>query len=179
MVAKGIFHIDDDPNMSASPMNRAFEVEAEVLSRLPPWWGIRLVDAFHAGHVRIIVTPELPTSSWRLYEPSVARDRAAAASLEKQLRWLNHQHIAHRDLELKNVLLTPAGPVIIDFEKAELEAGKDMMLEDWRKIADSLRERDNTRRIADFLMERAPTRRRKSVGGRGRGRAKTMRQRRM
>ena len=165
MVAKGIFHVEENDEMGPTAMNRAFSVESEVLSMLPSWWGFGLVDAFHAGNVRIIVTPELQTYSWRDYKPSLSVDRLIADTLEKQLRWLHSQHIAHRDLELKNVLLTPAGPVIIDFEKANLDASREEMVMDWRKLIDSLRESDGTRRIGTLLAERAPFARRKSVGG--------------
>lgn len=165
LVAKGILHVEGNDEMGPAAMNRAFATESEVLSRLPAWWGFGLVDAFHAGSVRIIVTAELPTSSWSSYRPSVETDRAIAASLEKQIRWLHSKHIAHRDLELKNVLLTPDGPVIIDFEKAEMEASKEEMLDDWRKLLENLRESEDTRRIASFLAERVPFGRRKSVGG--------------
>ncbi len=166
MVAKGIFHIEDDANLGPAAMNRGFEVETEVLSDLPPWWGIHLVAAFRVGDIRIVVTPELTTHSWLSYKPSLMSDRAIAAALGRQLRYLHSQHIAHRDLELKNVLLTTGFvPVIIDFEKATLEATAAELRTDWEKLVGSLREYENTRRIGVALAAMGPLERRHSIGG--------------
>ncbi len=164
MVAKGIFHVEGDDELGPEQMDRAFAVEKEVLAHLPAWWNLWLVDAFRNDSIRVIVTPELPTSSWLLYQPSVASDRAVAQSLEKQLRWLHEQGIQHTDLELKNVMWTPAGPVVIDFEKARPAKTLADEVQDWKKLIHSLRERENTRRIGDLLEARMPGRR-KSVGG--------------
>jgi tRNA A-37 threonylcarbamoyl transferase component Bud32 len=165
MIAKGIFHIEGDPDLGPEQSDAAFAVETTVLGQLPDWWGIRLLNAFRTDRVRIVVTPELPTRPWRTHVPSVEADRAVAAALGRQLRYLHSQHVAHRDLELKNVMLTPAGPVIIDFEKATLEATTAEMRADWEKLVGSLREHENTRRVGDFLAARGPMGRRMSVGG--------------
>jgi tRNA A-37 threonylcarbamoyl transferase component Bud32 len=165
MIAKGIFHIEGDPDLGPEQSDTGFAVETTILAQLPEWWGIRLLNAFRTDRVRVVVTPELPTRPWRTHVPSVDADRAVAAALGRQLRYLHSQHVAHRDLELKNVMLTPAGPVIIDFEKATMEATTDEMRTDWEKLVGSLREYENTRRIGDFLAATAPMGRRMSVGG--------------
>lgn len=170
-VAKGIFHVEGNDEMGPDQMNRAFQTESQVLSRLPAWWNFGLVSAFQTESIRVIVTPELQTSSWLTYKPSVAGDRAVAYALEKQLRWLHAKNIVHGDLELKNVMLTPDGPVIIDFEKAKIGGNP---VTDWTKLIDSLRSQENTRRIGDFLEERKPGRR-KSVGGSRKSRRKKRR----
>lgn len=164
MVAKGIFHIEGNEDLNPEAMDRTFAVEKEVLAHLPAWWNLRLVHAFRNDTIRVIITPELPTSSWLLYEPSVAEDKAMTQSLERQLRWLHNEGIQHTDLELKNVMLTPAGPVIIDFEKARPVKGLVDEVQDWKKLIGSLRDKENTRRIGDLLEARMPGRR-KSMGG--------------
>jgi hypothetical protein len=103
MVAKGIFHIEGDPDLGPEQSDAAFATEAAVLENLPAWWGIWLLNAFRTDRVRIVVTPELPTRPWSTHVPSVDADRAIAAALGRQLRYLHSQHVAHRDLELKKV----------------------------------------------------------------------------
>ncbi len=164
-VAKGIFHVEGNSNLGPEQSDRAFENEKTILAQLPYWWGIELVDAFRTEDVRVIITPELPTKSWQSYQPSVQTDKDYAASLERQLRWLRAHSIAHRDLELKNVLLTQTGPVIIDFEKATIAANTDEMGADWQKLATVLRENENTRRLGTLLEAHNPVGRRKSIGG--------------
>ncbi len=164
-VAKGIFHIEGNGNLGPEQSDRAFANEKTILAQLPIWWGIRLVDAFRTEDARVIVTPELPTIPWRAYQSSVEMDRNYAASLERQLRWLRAHRIAHRDLELKNVLLTQSGPVIIDFEKATMDASPTEMATDWQKLVSVLRENENTRRLGQLLETHNPIGRRKSIGG--------------
>jgi serine/threonine protein kinase len=164
MVAKAIIHIEGNEDLGPEQSDRAFAIEKGVLEHLPAWWNLRLIHAFRNETMRVIVTPELPTSSWLLYQPSVASDKATAQSLERQLRWLHDEGIQHTDLELKNVMLTPEGPVIIDFEKARPAKTLADKVQDWKKLISSLREKENTRRIGDLLEARMPGRR-KSIGG--------------
>ncbi len=181
LVAKGIFHIEGNDDLGPEQMDRAFQTEIDILSRLPAWWRHGIINTFRNSRVRVIVTPEHQTQSWLQYQTSVASDRAIAYALEKQLRWLGENGIAHRDLELKNVLLTTCGPIIIDFEKSKVIGYTDSAATatDWDKLIDSLHELENTRRIGDFLAERRPDGRRKSVGGLRNRRLRSMRSRRL
>jgi tRNA A-37 threonylcarbamoyl transferase component Bud32 len=165
MIGKGIFHIHNDPDLGPDQADKGFLTETHILSQLPAWWGIYLIDAFRTEDVRVVITPELSNQAWSSYKPSVASDRDIANTLNKQLRWLREHNIAHGDIELKNIMLTPKGPVIIDFEKSKLDANTSDFMTDVDKLIYTLREHENTRRIGDFFAEMSSSRR-KSIGGR-------------
>jgi hypothetical protein len=133
-VAKTIWHDRSDPkgDMGIKAQDNAYETEVKILSMLPKWWGIHLIDHFKTKTNRIIVTNEIVTIPWR---------RKGLASLSKQIKWLHAHRIAHNDLELKNILYTVNGPIIIDFEKARFMASKEMMLRDYTVLFESIHER--------------------------------------
>ena len=138
LVAKTIWHDRSDPkgDMGIKAQDDAYETEVKILSMLPKWWGIQLIDHFKTKNNRIIVTNEIVTIPWR---------RKGLASLSKQIKWLHARKIAHNDLELKNILFTVNGPIIIDFEKAQFMATKEMMLRDYSVLFESI-QRKCTRR---------------------------------
>lgn len=136
-------------NANRKAMNDAWNMETEVLSNLPSWWGLQFVDSFREGPMRFIVTTEIPNKRWVTYKPSHALDRQIAFDLEKQIRWLLEAGISHNDLELKNILFTGNSAIIIDFEKASYEKGSDI-----QKILESFSEKENLKGIAKVLSER-------------------------
>ena len=137
LVAQTIWHDRSDPkgDMGIKAQDDAYETEVKILSMLPKWWGIQLIDHFKTKNNRIIVTNEIIT---------IPR-RKGLASLSKQIKWLHARKIAHNDLELKNILFTVNGPIIIDFEKARFMASKEMMLRDYSILFESI-QRKRTRR---------------------------------
>lgn len=132
LVAKTIWHDRSNPkgDMGIKVQDDAYETEVKILSMLPKWWGIQLIDHFKTKNNRIIVTNEIVT---------IPR-RKGLASLSKQIKWLHAHKIAHNDLELKNILFTVNGPIIIDFEKARFMASKEMMLRDYSLLFESMNE---------------------------------------
>lgn len=167
-VAKGILHIEGNNEMGPKQMNKAYNNESSILSKLPDWWGLYLKDSFKENPFRIIVTPEIPNCKWSTYNGD---DKIIAEKLYKQIEWLHTNKIAHNDLELKNILLTcdNKNVIIIDFEKATREASNSSMRDDYRKLIDSLNENDKTKGIASKLEKIAigklPLTRRLSIGG--------------
>lgn len=167
-VAKGILHIDGNNEMGPKQMNKAYNNESSILSKLPDWWGIYLKDSFKEDPFRVIVTPEIPNCKWSAYKGD---DKVIAEKLYKQIEWLHSNKIAHNDLELKNILLScdNKNVIIIDFEKATRNASDSAMRDDYRKLIDSLNENDKTRGIATKLekiaLGKLPLIRRLSIGG--------------
>lgn len=167
-VAKGILHIDGNDEMGPKQMNKAYNNESTILSKLPDWWGLYLKDSFKKNPFRIIVTPEIPNCKWSGFK---GNDKVIAEKIYKQIEWLHSNKIAHNDLELKNVLLTcdNKNAIIIDFEKATKGASDSSMRNDYRKIIDSLNDNDKTKGIATKLEKLAigklPLTRRLSIGG--------------
>lgn len=167
-VAKGILHIDGNNEMGPTQMNKAYNNESSILSKLPNWWGLYLKDSFKEDPFRVIVTPEIPNCKWSGYK---GNDTLIAEKIYKQIEWLHSNKIAHNDLELKNILLTcdNKNVIIIDFEKAIKGASDSSMREDYRKIIQSLNENDKTKGISKKLEKLAigklPRTRRLSIGG--------------
>lgn len=167
-VAKGILHIDGNEEMGPKQMNKAYNNESSILSKLPDWWGVYLKDSFKEDPFRVIVTPEIPNCKWLTYKGD---DKIIAEKLYKQIEWLHSNKIAHNDLELKNVLLTcdNKNAIIIDFEKATKGTSNSAMRDDYRKLINSLNETDKTKGIAKKLEKLAigklPLTRRMSIGG--------------
>ena len=167
-VAKGILHIDGNNDLGPKQMNKAYNNESSILSKLPDWWGLYLKDSFKEDPFRIIVTPEIPNCKWATYKGD---DKIIAEKLYKQIEWLHKNKIAHNDLELKNILLScdNKNATIIDFEKATRGASNSSMRDDYRKIVDSLKENKTTTGIATQLEKLAfgkfPLTRRMSIGG--------------
>ena len=151
LVAKAIMDYTNNTMTDANrmAMNDAWEMEASVIASLPSWWGLQMVDSFREGPVRILVTTEIPNKSWMTYKPSHDLDRRIALDLERQLRWLLDAGISHNDLELKNILFTGDRAIIIDFEKATREKGRDV-----EKIIQSFSEKEHLKGIAKTLLER-------------------------
>ncbi len=167
-IAKGILHIEGNSEMGPKQMNIAFNNEKTILSRLPDWWNLYLKDSFKKDSFRVIVTPEIPNCKWTNYK---GNDKEIAQKLYKQIEWLHSHKIAHNDLELKNVLLTcdNKSAIIIDFEKATTDSSMTSMRDDYRKLMESLNEKEETKGIAKHLKKIAffkivPTRR-FSLGG--------------
>jgi serine/threonine protein kinase len=167
-VAKGILHIDGNDEMGPKQMNKAYNNESTILSKLPDWWGLYLKDSFKEDPFRIIVTPEIPNCKWSGFK---GNDTVIAKKIYKQIEWLHSNKIAHNDLELKNVLLTcdNKNAIIIDFEKATKGASNSVMRNDYQKIINSLNNNDKTKGIATKLEKLAigklPLTRRLSIGG--------------
>ncbi len=148
-------------------MNKAYNNEASILSKLPDWWGLYLKDSFKKDPFRVIITPNIPNCKWSGYKDN---DKLIAEKIYKQIEWLHSNKIAHNDLELKNILLTcdNKNAIIIDFEKSTRGASNASMRDDYRKVIDSLNENENTKGIAQKLQKMAfekLTRRRLSIGG--------------
>ncbi len=116
-IAKGIMHIDDDPEMNTCQRDTAYRMERTVLSKLPEWWGLRLIDSFCRSPFRIIVTNEIEN---RPLGKSEKIPTSALNSIRRQIEWLEDNKICHGDLELKNILFSPdrKKATIIDFEKS-------------------------------------------------------------
>lgn len=154
LIAKAIMDYTNNTMTNANrlAMNDAWEMEASVLTILPAWWGLQMVDSFREGPIRILVTTEIPNKPWITYKSSHALDRRIAEDLERQLRWLLEAGISHNDLELKNILFTGDRAVIIDFEKATREKGRDV-----EKIIESFSEKEHLKGIARHLQERLTT----------------------
>lgn len=168
-VAKGILHIDGDNELGPKQMNKAYNNESSILSKLPDWWGLYLKDSFKEDPFRVIVTPEIPNCKWIGFKGD---DTIIAEKLYKQIEWLHSNKIAHNDLELKNILLTcdNKNTIIIDFEKAARGASNIAMRDDYMKILQSLNENSKTKGVATKLEKMAfgklPITRRLSIGGR-------------
>lgn len=130
LIAKTIWHDISDPHgeMGIKAQDKAYETEVKILSMLPKWWGLRLIDHFKTETNRVIVTNEIEIVKGKL-----------TLKLIKQIKWLHSHKIAHNDLELKNILLTKNGPVIIDFSKSILMATKEEMKKDCTTIRKNLR----------------------------------------
>ena len=153
-------------------MNRAYNNEVTVLSKLPDWWGFHLKDSFKEGDFRIIVTSEIPNCKWNTYTGD--NDDSIAATLYKQIEWLHKHNIAHNDLELKNVMLDCDNKkaTIIDFEKSTVGASKSAMINDYTKIIGNLNESEHTRGIGAKLealaFGKSSNKRNTTFGGRKR-----------
>jgi len=124
-IAKLIPYDIEDPD-DIGRAKKAFEVERYVYSKLPAWWGVRLVDSYIDGNVFVIIITEYKHCKVPSLSPS------AFADVEKQLRWLHSHRIAHNDLEMKNILVScdQKHAIIIDFEKSVLNASPDLMAAD-------------------------------------------------
>lgn len=132
LVAKTIWHdiSDVEGDMGIKAQDKAYKTEVKILSMLPKWWGLRLIDHFKTESNRVIVTNEIETGKGKM-----------TLKLIKQLKWLHSHKIAHNDLELKNILLTKNGPVIIDFEKSILKASKEEMQKDCKTLRKNLKDK--------------------------------------
>jgi len=150
LVAKTIWHdlSDPDGDMGIKAQDKAYETEVKILSMLPKWWGLRLIDHFKTESNRVIVTNEIETIKGKM-----------TLKLIKQIKWLHSHKIAHNDLELKNILLTKTGPIIIDFEKSILMASKEQMQNDCKTLRKNLKIRSK-KKYGDRSLS-AYTRRRK------------------
>jgi hypothetical protein len=155
-IAKAIvdFTNNNITNENRLASNTAWELETEILGSLPSWWGIEYMDSFREGHIRIIVTSEIPNKSWIFYKPSKQLDETIALDLAKQLWWLSEAGISHNDLELKNILFTGDRAIIIDFEKATHSKGRDA-----EKLIESFSEKENLMGIVKYLKAFLGTRR--------------------
>lgn len=154
LVAKTIWHDSDDPegNMGIKAQDKAYRTEAQILKMLPEWWGIYLIDNFKTPLNRVIVTNEIINVPWSSYKQGT-NDRVIAELLFKQIQWLHSHHIAHNDLELKNILLTDsATPLIIDFEKSSLDTTKEQMNNDFTMLLNNMKEHPNTESIGVILQ---------------------------
>ena len=91
-VAKTIWHDASDPegDMGIKAQDKAYRNEVEILTMLPSWWGIHLVDNFKTAHNRVIVTNEVTNVPWNSYKKG-SNDVQIAERLLKQIRWL-HSH---------------------------------------------------------------------------------------
>ena len=136
LVAKTIWHDISDPEgeMGIKAQDKAYKTEVKILSMLPKWWGLRLIDHFKTESNRVIVTNEIETVKGKM-----------SLKIIKQLKWLHSHKIAHNDLELKNILLTKNGPVIIDFEKSILMASKEQMKNDCKTLRKNLKAKSKKR----------------------------------
>lgn len=167
-IAKGILHIEDDDEKNPKQMDKSFNNEINVLSILPEWWGIYLKDSFKDGPFRVVVTPEISNCNWTNYK---GNDKDIAYKIYKQVEWLHGNKIAHNDLEIKNILLTcdNKNAIVIDFEKTTYNATDTSMRDDYRKVIESLNEKEETRGIAKHLKKitvgKLPLTRRFSFGG--------------
>jgi len=172
-IAKGIVHIEGDKELGPKQMDKAYNNEVRILSKLPDWWGIYLLDHFREDVFRILVTPEIKNCKWSLYK---GNDKEIAKILFKQIEWLHKKKIAHNDLELKNILLTcdNKNAIVIDFEKSIIKASDALMKKDYKQLIDSLNETEQTKGIAKYLQKLAvskmPKTRRASKGGKQRRR---------
>jgi len=130
LVAKTIWHDVSDPegDMGINARDNAYKTEVKIISMLPKWWGLRLIDHFKTEFNRVIVTNEIETGKGKM-----------TLKVIKQLKWLHSHKIAHNDLELKNILLTKDGPVIIDFEKSIIKASKEQMKNDCKTLRKKLK----------------------------------------
>jgi serine/threonine protein kinase len=168
-IAKGILHVEDDNELGPKQMDKAYNNETSILSKLPNWWGLYLKDSFKQNPFRIIVTPEISNCKWAAYKGT--DDALIANKLYKQIEWLHSNKIAHNDLELKNILLScdNKNAIIIDFEKATPGASNSAMRDDYRKVIESLKSEEKTKGIATKLEKLAygklPLTRRLSIGG--------------
>ncbi len=151
LIAKTIWHDLSDPegDMGINARDNAYKTEVKILGMLPKWWGLRLIDHFKTDTNRVIVTNEIDTSKGKM-----------SLKLLKQLKWLHSHKIAHNDLELKNILLTKNGPIIIDFEKSIITASKEQMKNDCKTLRKNLK--DNSKKYGNRSLS-AYTRRRRIV----------------
>jgi serine/threonine protein kinase len=170
-IAKGILHIEGDNELGPTQMDKAFQNETTILSKLPDWWGLSLKDSFKKDSFRVVITPEIPNCKWTQYK---GNDKGIAKIIVKQIEWLHSHKIAHNDLELKNILLScdNKNATIIDFEKATLNSSSTSMRNDYKQIIQSLNEREETKGIAkkieSLAFSKLPLRRRFSFGGKTR-----------
>jgi hypothetical protein len=155
LVAKTIWHDASDPegDMGIKAQDNAYMNEVEILTMLPSWWGIHLVDHFKTPQNRMIVTNEVQNVPWNSYKKG-SNDAQIAELLFKQISWLHSHRIAHDDLELKNILLTDsATPIIIDFEKSNLKATKEQLQNDYNVLLRNMKEHANTESIGIILQD--------------------------
>lgn len=129
--------------------SRSFSNEVSILKSLPEWWGLRHITSYEADGRAIIVTNALNEQSWRVYDP--AENEKYAEALCKQLQWLHTQGIAHADLVLKNILNTPEGPVIIDFDRSILNPTPRQIYGDWKALYNAFNHSPNTLGLARLL----------------------------
>jgi tRNA A-37 threonylcarbamoyl transferase component Bud32 len=154
-IAKTIWHDMSDPegNMGIKAQDKAYRTEVKILKLLPKWWGIHLIDNFKTLLNRVIVTNEIINVPWTSYKKGT-HDVEIAKCICKQLQWLHSHKIAHKDLELKNILLTDsARPLIIDFEKSSLMATKEQMNADYSMIVASMKEHATTKSIGTLIED--------------------------
>jgi serine/threonine protein kinase len=171
-IAKAIIHVEDDEEMGPAQMNAAFLNEVNILSKLPDWWGLYLVDSFKEDIFRIIVTPEIQNCPWNGFKRSLAIDneKVIATKLYKQIQWLHRHGIIHGDVELKNILLSCDynNAVIIDFEKSKVDATKTEMKNEYEYLIRNLKGNEITAGIGAKLarLVSGTLSRSHSVGGR-------------
>jgi tRNA A-37 threonylcarbamoyl transferase component Bud32 len=158
-IAKSIWHDTSDPDgdMGINARDKAYRMELKVIRMLPSWWGLRLVDTFKTPLNRVIIMNEIDHMSWSSYR---GNDVEFAKRLQKQVKWLHSHKITHNDLELKNILLTEDGPLLIDFEKSSV-ATKEKMKNDYRVMIAAFKENENTKSIANILQRYIEPRRTK------------------
>jgi tRNA A-37 threonylcarbamoyl transferase component Bud32 len=151
LVAKTIWHDISEPDgdMGIKAQDNAYKTEVKILSMLPPWWGIQLIDHFKTNMNRVIITNEVVNVPWSSYK---GNDRLMATILSKQIKWLHLHKIAHNDLELKNILLTEKGCIIIDFEKATFMSSKENMYHDYSLLLANMKEIPSTKNIGKMLQ---------------------------
>jgi RIO-like serine/threonine protein kinase len=137
-----------------TPHDRSFETEVTILKMLPPWWGLHYVDSFQCKGQNIIITNRLCELPWQTYDPS--ENAKYVEVLTRQLNWLHSQGIVHADLALKNILNTPSGPVIIDFDRCIHSASEHQMRGDWKCIYNSFNSMSVTQELARLLSRACP-----------------------
>ena len=138
--------------MGIKAQDDAYRTEVKILTMLPSWWGIRVVDTFKTTLNRVIVTNEVSNVPWTSYKKG-SNDVKIAELLLKQIKWLHSHGIAHNDLELKNILLTEsATPVIIDFEKSNTVATGEQIKNDYSMLLGNMKEYPNTESIGVILQ---------------------------
>lgn len=158
-IAKSIWHDTSDPDgdMGIKARDKAYRMELKVIRMLPSWWGLRLVHTFKTSLNRVIIMNEIVHMQWSSYR---GNDVETAKRLLKQVKWLHSHNISHNDLELKNILLTDEGPVVIDFEKSSF-ATKEKMKNDYRVMMTACKENKYTKSIATILQRYTEPRRSK------------------
>lgn len=177
LIAKSIPYVVGDPELTKERAEKAWENEAKVLQKLPPWWGLKFVDSFFVEPSDYInVTEEIGgCEKWTAENTQINNTEAIANQIRRQLNWLHSNGILHNDLELKNILLTCGGKkaIIIDFEKS-LVGPSEPVSKEKAKAEMELLEKDLPNKVAKWLS--IPVRSSSAPAG-GRRRRKTRRTR--